>query len=81
MPLSLVNVIWLMIVVGLLDAGGDVFPGLVQEPRERAHLFYSLNALSMAAFAFCELWIMRVQTIDEGVVALQWAHVALTDGS
>ena len=77
MSLSTINVIWLMITSACLTLGGMYF--LVwYKNRERAHLFYSLNALSMAGFAVAELWIMRAQTVDQGVLALQWAHVWLT---
>ncbi len=78
MPLSVVNVIWLMIVSACLTLGGHVLPGLDQEPRAAPICFMSINALSMAAFAYCELWFMRVETPADGVIALRCAQVALT---
>lgn len=78
MPLSWVTVVWSMIVSACLTLAAIYFLVWLRNPRDRANLFFSLTAVSMVAFASCELWIMRVQTIDEGVIALRWAIVALT---
>jgi signal transduction histidine kinase len=78
MPFNWVTVIWSMIASACLTLAAIYFLVWLRNRRERANLFFSLNAISMVAFAFCELWIMRVQTIDDGVVALRWAVVALT---
>src|SRR6187402_2009103 len=77
MSLSVVNAIWLMIVSACLTLGGMYFLVWFRN-RERPHLYYSINALSMSALAFCELWIMRVQSAEAGILALQWAQVALS---
>jgi signal transduction histidine kinase len=78
MALNWVIVVWSMIASACFTLGAIYLLVWLRNPRERANLFFSLNAMSMVAFAFCELWIMRVQTIGEGVVALRWAIVALT---
>ncbi len=77
MSFSVVNAVWLMIVSACLTLGGMYFLVWFRN-RERPHLYYSINALSMSAFAFCELWIMRVHSTEAGVLALQCAQVALT---
>jgi two-component system sensor kinase FixL len=40
-----------------------------------ANLFFSLSSWSVAAYAVCELWLMRSQTPGEFGIALQWLHV------
>ena len=40
-----------------------------------AHLLFSLSAAGTAAYAGCELWMMRAQTPGEFGMALRWAHV------
>ena len=40
-------------------------------------LLYSLAAAAAAAFAYCELSMLRAQTPDEFATALRWAHVPL----
>ncbi|MGZ8819085.1 MAG: sensor histidine kinase [Mycobacterium sp.] len=75
--MSPVNALWLMMASACLTLGLVYF--LVwSRNRHPAHLFYSLNAVSMAAFSVCELLIMRAGSVEDGVLALQWAHVALT---
>jgi signal transduction histidine kinase len=77
MPLSNVTVIWSMIASACLTLAALYLLVWLRNRGERASLFFSINAVSMAAFAFCELWLMRVQTPAEAVIALRWAHVAL----
>ena len=40
-----------------------------------AHLLSSVSAVGIAAFAGCELWMMRAETPAEFGLALRWAHV------
>ena len=40
-----------------------------------ANLLFALSATSVAAFAGCELWMMRAETPAEIGRALRWAHV------
>ena len=51
--------------VGVPDAGGDLWAGVVQEPHRLAHLLFAATAASTAVFTFCELWLMRVETPGE----------------
>ena len=77
MIVSWVTVIWLMIASACLTLAGMYFLVWFRNRGERAHLFFALNAISMAAFACGELWMMRVATPDEAVVAFRFAHVGL----
>ena len=43
----------------------------------RANLLFSLTAIGAAAFAYCELSMMRAQTPAEFAAALKWGHVAI----
>ena len=45
--------------------------------RSWANLLFSLTATSTAAFAFCELWMMRADTPAEFATVLKWGHVAV----
>src|SRR6187200_38664 len=78
MPLSWVTVIWSMIASACLTLAGIYFLVWLRDRHERAHLYFAINAVSMVAFAFCELWIMRAQTPADALVALRWAQVGLT---
>jgi PAS domain S-box-containing protein len=40
-----------------------------------ANLFFSLSSSSVAAYAACELWMMRSQTPEEFGLAVRWLHV------
>jgi PAS domain S-box-containing protein len=42
-----------------------------------ANIFFSLLATGTAAFAFCELWMMRAKTPAEFATVLRWGHVAV----
>ena len=63
--------------VGGPHVGGHLCPGLVQNRASWAPLLFSLTAVSFAAFALCELWMMRAQTPAELDTALRWSHVPL----
>ena len=39
------------------------------------NLLFSLTAMATAAFALCELGMMRVETPGQYGTAVQWAHV------
>jgi signal transduction histidine kinase len=75
--LSWVTFTWLMIATACLNLGGMYFLVWFRN-RERPQLFFWINAFSMSAFALAELWLMRVETPAEGVIAMRWAQVALT---
>ena len=59
------------------DDRGDLLPGLVPKPTSWAHLLFSVSALSTAAFAFFELWMMRAETPAEFLLATKWAQVPI----
>jgi two-component system sensor kinase FixL len=41
----------------------------------RANLLFALTAVATAAFAACELWMMRAETTGAFGMAVRWAHV------
>ena len=77
MTLSWVTVVWSMIASACLTLAAIYFLVWFRNRAEWAHLLFSMNAASMTAFAFCELWMMRAATPDELLIALRWAHVPL----
>lgn len=77
MIVSWVTFIWLMIASACLTLAGMYFLVWFRNRGDRAHLFFAINAISMTAFSFGELWMMRVATTDEAVVAFRFAHVGL----
>ena len=42
-----------------------------------AHLLFALTAASLAAFTFCELWVMRAESAEELLAAAKWAQLPL----
>lgn len=77
MALSWVTVVWSMIASTCLTLAVMYFLVWISNRAGYAHLLFSINAASMAAFATCELWMMRAATPDELLLALRWAHVPL----
>jgi hypothetical protein len=47
----------------------------VKQTEQRAHLLFSMTAISVAAIAACELLLMRAQTTEQFCTVLRWAHV------
>lgn len=74
---SWVTVLWSMMASACLTLAGLYFLVWFNNRREWAHLLFSINAASMAAFAICELWMMRAETPAELNLALKCAHVPL----
>ena len=77
MRLSWVTALWLMMSSACLTLAGMYFLIWLKDRRDWAHGLFSLSAASMAAFAICELWMMRAATPGELMIALRWAHVPL----
>ena len=75
--MSWVTVIWSMIASACLTLGAIHWLVWYRNRTAWAHLLFSATAASTAAFTFCELWLMRVQTPGELLHALNWGHVAL----
>jgi hypothetical protein len=60
-----------------LMLGGINFLYWCRNRHAWANLLFFLTATSTAAFAFCELWMMRADTPAEFATVLKWGHVAV----
>jgi two-component system sensor kinase FixL len=75
--LSRVTVVWAMIPSASLTLAAIYWLVWCRNRTARAHLLFSITAVSLSAVTFCELWLMRAQTPRELLVALRWAQLAL----
>jgi signal transduction histidine kinase len=75
--LSWVTVVWAMIASASLTLAAIYWLVWYRNRTAWAHLLFSITAVSLSAFTFCELWLMRAETPRELLVALKWAHLAL----
>jgi len=73
--MSLVTIIWSMIASACLTLAAISFLTWCRNREAWANLFFSLLASGTAAFAFCELRMMRAGTPAEFGTALKWGHV------
>src|SRR5579864_1628579 len=73
--MSWITVIWAMIASACLTLGMINLVIWVQQIQRRAHLLFSVTAISVAAIAGCELLLMRAQTTEQFGTVLKWAHV------
>ena len=48
-----------------------------QNRKSWANLLFALSATGTAAWALCELWMMRARTPSEFATVLKWGHVAV----
>jgi two-component system sensor kinase FixL len=46
-----------------------------KQTEQRAHLLFSVTAISVAAVAACELLMMRAQTTEQYGTVLRWTHL------
>jgi two-component system, LuxR family, sensor kinase FixL len=75
--MSWVTVIWSMVASASLTIGAIYALVWYRQRASWAHLCFSLTAASCAAFAFCELWMMRAATAAELRAALMWLQLPL----
>jgi len=73
--MSLVTIIWSMIASACLTLAAISFLTWGRNREAWANLFFSLLAGGTAAFAFCELGMMRARTPAEFGTVLKWGHV------
>jgi two-component system sensor kinase FixL len=73
--MSWVTIIWTMIASACLTLAMVHLVIWVQQTRRRAHLLFSVTAISVAAIAACELLLMRAQTTEQFGTVIRWAHV------
>ena len=73
--MSWVTIIWAMIASACLVLA--LVHVLVWWQRREAqdNLLFALTAVATAAFAGCELWMMRAQTPEAFGIAMRWTHV------
>src|SRR5271169_2871879 len=71
--MSLITIIWSMIASACLTLAGMHFLVWCRNRKVWANLVFSLTAVSTAALAFIELWMMRAATPAEFATALKWA--------
>ena len=69
--------IWSMIAASCLTLGAIYCLVWYRNRASWAPLLFSLLALSTAAFAFCELWMMRAETPAELLLATKWAQIPI----
>ena len=75
--MSLITVIWSMSASACLTLAAINFLVWFQNRKAWANLLFSLMAIATAAFAFCELLMMRAATATEFATVLKWGHVAV----
>ena len=77
LPMSPITIIWSMSASACLTMAGIHFLVWWKDRKALANLFFSLLAMGTAAWTFCELWMMRVDTPVEFAAVLKWGHVAV----
>jgi PAS domain S-box-containing protein len=75
--MSWVTVIWSMCAAASLTLAFVHALVWVNDRGARSSLLFALVALGAAGYAFCEMWVLRVQTPEEYALALRWTHVPL----
>ena len=75
MQISLITVIWSMIAAVCFTLAAIYLLVWRRNHTAWANLLFCLTAVSTAAFAFCELRMMRAETPAEFATTLKWAHV------
>jgi len=73
--MSWVTVIWSMIAAVCVTLAGIYLLVWRRNHSAWANLLFCLTAVSVAAFAFCELRMMRAETPAEFATTLKWAQV------
>ena len=74
--MSWVTVIWSMVASACLTLAVIYFLVWGRNRTAWAHLLFSVTAASTAAYACCELWVMRAQTPAEFVAAMRSVQLA-----
>ena len=75
LQMSLITIIWSMIASASLTLAGIQLLVWGRNRKAWANLLFCLTAVPTAAFAFCELRMMRAETPAEFATTLKWAHV------
>ena len=75
--MSLITIIWSMNASACLTLAGINFLVWYRNRAALANLLFTLLAMGTAAWSFCELWMMRADTLVEFATVLKWGHVAV----
>lgn len=75
--MSLITIIWSMSAAASLTLAAINFMVWLQARKALAYLSFSLFATGAAAWALCELWMMKATTTAEFATVLRWGHVAV----
>lgn len=75
--MSLITILWSMSASACLTLAAINSLVWCRDRKAWANLFFSLLATGAAAFAFCELAMMRAGTPAEFATVLKWSHVAV----
>jgi two-component system, LuxR family, sensor kinase FixL len=75
--MSLITIIWSMSASACLTLAAISFMVWWRNRKVLANLFFSLLATGTAAFAFCELALMRATSPSSFATVLRWSHVAV----
>jgi two-component system, LuxR family, sensor kinase FixL len=73
--MSWITVIWSMVASACLTLAAMHLLIWCQKRTAWAHLLFALTAAGTASLAFCELWLMRAETIGEYGMIIRWGHV------
>src|SRR5216683_4280657 len=73
--MSWVTIIWSMTATVCVTLAGIYLLVWRRNYTAWGNLLFCLTAVSAAAFAFCELRMMRAETPAEFATTLKWAHV------
>jgi len=72
---SPVTILWSMAASACLTLAAIHLMVWFRNRSARASLLFSVSSSSVAAYAVCELWMMRSRTPKEFGIALRWLHV------
>jgi two-component system sensor kinase FixL len=75
--MSLITIIWSVSASACLTLAGINFLFWCRNRKAWVNLLFSLTAISTAAWAFCELRMIRADTPAEFATVLKWGHIAV----
>jgi two-component system, LuxR family, sensor kinase FixL len=75
--MSLITIVWSMGASACLTLAAISFLVWCRDRKARAYIFFALLAIGTAAFAWCEVRMMRAETPAEFAAVLKWGHVAI----
>jgi two-component system, LuxR family, sensor kinase FixL len=75
--MSWVTIIWSMDASACLTLAAIYFLVWCQKRTARAYLLFFMTSAAAAAYAGCELWLMRAETPAQFAAVLRWGHVPM----